>query len=440
MNKNKIFILIATVILCFAGFNNKYPLLTENSGAYINAGFTHQFPYSGSYIYGLFVKHSSWASSLWLTIFSQAAVIAILLYFAFKYIMKNESFVYYYVSFVFLSSFVLSGSLAVSTIDPGVFASVILISICLLLFTDKLRGRDLKITLFILFIGCITSIANLWAGTVIAIGCSILLPFYKRVGLFPRRLFLIVGVIISSWLSISLVNKVISGEFSIIPNYKVELLPRLTTAGFTKNYLDASGDKDSELYIYKDSLDVLFSSNSMYREPFLTEKQLKEYNKVSEGILAKPNFKSSFSIQLLKDFGQEMISVDSQNQLAVKDSVAVLKSLFKWYNEEVREVYLARQVGKYMDLKVKDQTQLVIMLFTILFLGWVLYKKQDRFVIYFLAGTLIISFVNAFIYGSSHHQWYFIWLWPMPVFFYWGEHNRIGRLKQLILNVIKVKK
>jgi len=63
---------MGAIVLCFAGLNNKFPLLTESSGIYINSGFTKEAPSDRPLLYGIFVAHSSWGKSLWLTIFSQA--------------------------------------------------------------------------------------------------------------------------------------------------------------------------------------------------------------------------------------------------------------------------------------------------------------------------------------------------------------------------------
>nr|WP_319398815.1 hypothetical protein [uncultured Carboxylicivirga sp.] len=432
MSKNKIFILIATIILCFAGFNNKYPLLTENSGAYISAGFEKQFAYGVSYVYGLFVKHSSWASSLWLTILTQAFIAAVLLFFVFRSFIKNKAFIYFYLSFIVISTFILPGSFAISTIDPGIFSAFTILGFILVLFSDKEKSRNLYIILFLLLFACISSVTNLLAGTLILIGYIVLLPFYKMKFFSLTRIIMVVSVVMGSWITYSLINKAISGSYSPLSNMEVQFLPRLNGNGYVKEYLIESNRNNSELYLYKDSLDVLFAAKSMYKDPFLSEGRVRDYQDVSKSILEQPNFLASFSADLAKDYGTELISFDIQNQLDIKYSVPVLKSMFRFYNDEVREVYLARQVGKYMDLKVKDTCQHLVVFLVIISLLFLLLKQKNGLVLFLITGVMLFTFINVLFYGASHLQWYYSWLLPLPLFIYIGENYNRSNIKQII--------
>lgn len=435
MSKNKIFIFIATIILCFAGFNNKYPLLTENSGAYINAGFEKQFAYGVSYVYGLFVKHSSWACSLWLTILTQAFIAAVLLFFVFRCFIKNNAFIYFYLSFIILSAFILPGSFAVSTIDPGIFPAFVMLCFILVLFSDGEKGRNISIILFLLLFSCISSLANLLAGTLILIGYIVLLPFYKKKFFSPSRIIMVLSVVMASWIIYLLINKTISGSYSPISNMEIQILPRLNSSGYVQEYMEESGENDSELYLYRDSLDVLFATKSMYKDPFLSEDKVVDYEYVSKNILKQPNFLASFSGVLVKDYVTELISYDIQHQLDIRDSVPVIKSMFRFYNDEVREVYLARQVGKYMDLKVKDTCQQLVVLLVIISLLFLLLKQKNRMVLFLITGVMSLSFINVLFYGASHLQWYYSWLLPLPLFIYIGEHYNKSSIKQIIAKV-----
>ncbi len=434
MSKGRIFILIATVILCFAGFNNKYPLLTMNSGTYINAGLSNHYPYSGSYFYGLFIKHTSWASSLWLTIFCQAFIIAILLYFIFKYHIKNSFYLYYYVSFVILISFFLSATFTISTIDPGVFSSAEILCLFLLLFTEKIKRQNLFAIVFLLFLSTTIEINNLLTGSLIIIVCFVIFPFHKKVGLLPNRLFLVALTIAISGLTVSSINKMLTGEFSPAPKIAVQMLPRFNSCGLLKK--NDNSDIYNNQFINKDISDTIFSSNCMYKDPFLTVKDVDQYENLSNAIINQPHFIFNMSTCILKDFTNELISNEMKTQLVIKDSITVLKSVFNYYNEEVREVYLGRQIGNYMNIEARDNVQQLLILLSSIFTILVFYKKKYTIVIFLFTSIIFFSFTNAVLYGTSHLQWHYTWLIPIPTFIYLGQFEKISQLKKWMKNTI----
>ena len=154
MNRNILLIVIGAIILCFAGLNNKFPLLTPDSGAYINSGFTKEVPFDRPGLYGLFVAHASWGRSLWLVIFCQALALSLMVYYYFRYFSGNKNYMAFYLVCIFFITFFMSGSITASTIDPGVFAIISLLSMGLLLFADKPGKRDFNIIAITFVVSC----------------------------------------------------------------------------------------------------------------------------------------------------------------------------------------------------------------------------------------------------------------------------------------------
>ncbi len=93
--QNILLVIIGAIILCYMGFNNKYPFLTSDSYKYIDSGFSHIDQDGYTLIYGFFVAHSSWGISLWFVVFTQALILSLIIYYVFKYFSsnKNKSFI-----------------------------------------------------------------------------------------------------------------------------------------------------------------------------------------------------------------------------------------------------------------------------------------------------------------------------------------------------------
>lgn len=66
----------AAAILCVWAFYNGYPLVYPDTGTYISAAYNHYLPVDRSAVYSAFLRIVSWDSSLWLTVATQAVIVA----------------------------------------------------------------------------------------------------------------------------------------------------------------------------------------------------------------------------------------------------------------------------------------------------------------------------------------------------------------------------
>jgi hypothetical protein len=98
-------ILITSVVLMYAGFNNFYPLLYSDTGTYIRSGFTGTIPIDRPIFYGIFLRHTSLATSLWYVIFMQGVLLSSLIFFVTREFFKNNLLFFYYFFIIFLLFF-----------------------------------------------------------------------------------------------------------------------------------------------------------------------------------------------------------------------------------------------------------------------------------------------------------------------------------------------
>jgi hypothetical protein len=155
-NKKIFLIVLSAIIFCFMAFNNKYPLLNNNSESFLinNAK-------SGNSAYSNFILHSSWNLSLWFTVLTQSLFTSILLFYIFNNLTPSGEFYLYYIAFVFFATFFMSASITISTIDTTVFAPIAFLGAGLLLLTPGLRRGTLIVTSILFEVSILMDISNL---------------------------------------------------------------------------------------------------------------------------------------------------------------------------------------------------------------------------------------------------------------------------------------
>ncbi|PWK64902.1 hypothetical protein LX99_05066 [Mucilaginibacter oryzae] len=204
-------IVIGALILCFYALNNKFPLLFEKSGNFIDNGFSEKKHTTGESLYSFFVAHASWGKSLWFVVYSQSVLLILVLYYYFHFFIENHrSRLIYYYGYIFFISFLMSASIAASTISPIIFGSTSLLSIGLLFFVKHLNFERTLIISVIAIVSSAMDTATILTMALIFVASPVIYLFIKgeqRVNwrtLFSR--FAIVGMFsIALFLS---VNKV----------------------------------------------------------------------------------------------------------------------------------------------------------------------------------------------------------------------------------------
>ena len=145
-------VLFSGIILCFMGFYNNFPYVYSDCGTYIGSGFDLKVPIDRPIFYGLFVRHASLMTSIWLVVLVQGLIVALSLFYFFKYLSGTTRFRLYYIAFIVLITFFTSASFHVSQLLPDVFTSVTILTLGLLLLAPKMSKRDIIMTSFMLIL------------------------------------------------------------------------------------------------------------------------------------------------------------------------------------------------------------------------------------------------------------------------------------------------
>src|ERR1044072_6937837 len=76
-------ILLGAIVLCSHAIYNGFPLVYPDTGTYISACFEHFLPRDRPLVYSFFIRHVSLATSTWIPVFLQSAIISWLVFLLF---------------------------------------------------------------------------------------------------------------------------------------------------------------------------------------------------------------------------------------------------------------------------------------------------------------------------------------------------------------------
>ncbi|MDA3880702.1 MAG: hypothetical protein PF436_09970 [Prolixibacteraceae bacterium] len=426
---NWIIIIIGTLILCFAGFNNKFPLLSTNSGNYINTGFIKETPFSGSFLYGLFVAHASWGVSLWLVVITQTLILSVVISYYFKYFLNTEKYAYYLLAFLFFITFLLSGSLSSSTISPEIFQITTWLCTGLLLFKN-LSKRDKNIVSLIFVLSVSINIFQLTGILLIVLAISILKIINCRYIVKTRQLAWLGALIIAAGLLVPSTSFIFGNGFNLFKNYKVTLLPGMVNSGLANDYIKKECvNSDKKLCLYKDSLDQIISGKGIFKEAYLCNEDVQEYENAVNDIVDDNYSLKKIKSVVTSELWTEIIAVKAGNDYITNDSIVTIKAVFDWYNNDVRELYISRQYNKNLDLKYINIGQIAfLIIFLVLNVLIILFCKNRlhrHLSLYFLAVYIMQALSTTLFYGPAHIQYHFVWMLSLPVFLYFLNHKHL---------------
>jgi len=406
MNNNRLIIILGAILLCYMGWTNKYPLLTPASGTFINSGFTREVPWFGNLWYGLVIAHASWASSLWLVIFFQAGLMAVLIYLFFKYFIKSPEYPLWALAFItFITGFT-TASVTVSTIEPHVFTGLSVLSVGILLFAKQICRRDFILVSVIFVLSCSMDPSNmlsmvLLSGLFMIYG---LISIRRKGTELLQKSVLVLAFTFISILMVSSIHHGVGGKFSPVNSYHTAIIPGLMiTEQFQASLMQNSEGLD-------DKLDSLLDSKSL--------EMMQEHDFVSE-----------HAIHSARNAIREMGELETDDAIMFSDSIVTLRAVFDYYNHEVRDVFISRQIFKIMHVKTWGGVQVLVSLAGLL-LGVIVLKRHRNssgygFVIYLMIVWPVLAFCNSVLYGQAGLQSHIAWLWIFPMFIFFRESKAV---------------
>lgn len=441
-------IVISAAALCFMAWYNSYPIVFNNdTGVYIENGFYGIVASDRPITYGLFIFFTSLQRSLWLVIFVQSFIVALILYYLFRYFTKQIRFIPYYLAFMFMISFLMGASFDASWLMPDIFTAIALLCIGLLLFVSELKVRDVIITSIL----CVISISMHNSHFPICLFLMILLSIglvfkrirrvYKCAGISTAKIVLVFSLIILSNLFLGVIHYAYSGSFKSSRGGVVFLMGNLVEMGIVDKYLaENCSHKNYRICMYKDSLpnNFLWAENTPIGKTGGWEANQKEYSDIVADIISTPKYAmqlvyKSITYTFKQFFNYDIVDIG-------KPSVRVSNAVGTNIPGEFQMYTKAKQSRGNLSLSFVNFIQNVIVNFC-LFLYFIilLYKRGPLKYRVFIFFILIELLINAWICSTfsgvfPRYQIRVMWLLPLPLFLYIAEKNGIKRSSMLDLS------
>ncbi len=296
---NFLSILVAALCMLWTAIYNGYPLVYSDTGAYIFSGFEGVVPMDRPIAYGLFIRHSSLAASLWFTIIAQALLTSALLFFIVtKFIAEPKPRAVFFVGSVFILSFFSSLSWVVAMLLADVFTAISILLLAIILLFTPAKKWLLVLLVPVYWFATATHLTH--APTHVFV--LLVLGLFKLVlpSVFSainwRKWCLGFAMVLANFLVLPLLHFNYQAGFVNARAGHVFLSARMVESGAMKTYLDdACATHPYNLCAYKDSLpkmapDFIWQAKSPFQKLGAWEGNADEYKKINQEILCTPKY------------------------------------------------------------------------------------------------------------------------------------------------------
>lgn len=398
--KNFFVIIVSTIILLLIGIYNGYPLVTSDSGAYINNAFHFQVPYDRPIFYSLFIKACSIINSLWIVIIIQCFILSYLLN---SFLLKAFPILHSWhrLLIITITTLVTSISWYSSQVMPDIFTSVVLLTSILYLFDCNKYERFL--VLLIYFFAILNHNSNLITSLLYCICVIIICLIFLRVKKYLKRSIVLLLVSILAWCSVCMVNLYAGYGFIPSKSSHVFIMGKLVENGILKEYLNEHcATNEFKLCAFINDLpihawDFVWDGGGAFVKTGGWDSSKNEYTKIIKGTLietkylmlhVKASISSTFTQVQLTDIGDGL--------WPYLDRTNPFWKIQENYPNELNEYLVSKQ----------NKSQLVFGKINILY-RWILIgslfvallimiKTRDKFSLLILALIVLFALLNAF--------------------------------------------
>jgi hypothetical protein len=296
-----LWVLLLGSLLCLsAALYNGFPLVSSDTGTYLNSAVYRDVPTDRPITYGLFLRIASLRFSYWFAVWAQCLLLAALL------LRCVAEFVPWLRSWVLRLA--LLGGLAWATgfawyssqLMPDIFTPIGLLALGLLMLGRFGSRIEQGLLLLALLVATITHTSNLLSYTLTCLSVGAL-AWHQRLfvrALLKRTHWLVAtATVLAGWLVLPTLHLAFGGGFTITKAAPVFLMGRLVEAGIVDAYLaDHCDDPDAAwLCAYRDKLPndaitFLWDGSSPYNQTGGLEANLSGYRRIVRTILTSPRY------------------------------------------------------------------------------------------------------------------------------------------------------
>lgn len=444
-------LMLSTVVLCFIGFYNNFPLIHWDSAVYIYPAFQYYIPKDRPVMYGLFVRLASLDYSLWLTILVQGAIVSLSIWYYFKYVIITKYRQILLLLTIIILSMFSTISFYVSYLLPDIFISVAVLNLGLLIFAEKIKLRDLLVIIgFLMFSLTVHNSHFIIIGSIVA-GTSLMMlfrKFRKELSSVRSRLIYIWAAIIMAFLFSSSVHYLFprTGEWVFERNFTtglgghVFLVSKFNQAGILKDYLDEKcPDQHYKICEYKDSiphtLDFMWVDYSPLYKTGGWHANKDDFNEIIFDILTTRKYLATYIFKSVESsfiqfFDFDVMQVPEISSIHFPDSV--FTTFYPAYQNEYRESKQNKSDLQEITWQF-NIVQRITFFVSLLIIMLIFFFNCSARLKLFSSFVIISLITNALICSSlsaidPRYQGRILWIILLPLIFAISENNRIRSL------------
>lgn len=234
-------ILGGALILMYPALWNRFPIITSDSGTYIQSSLDKLIPFDRPVFYGYFISWTDVYTSLWFVAFAQNILLSWFIWKAMQKFSPGFTIAGFYLTIIILVATTAVAWFS-SQIIPDVFTPLLLLSVALILFDSTMKPVEAISYSAVAFFSCIVHFSHFMLATGLLFSMLILKLLKKKLIVSQvswGRLCLPFAIVIVAIIFIPSFSLYKGGSFSFSKGSGLLFCSKLLENGLLKKYLDA---------------------------------------------------------------------------------------------------------------------------------------------------------------------------------------------------------
>lgn len=434
------YMLALGILFCYWGWYNCYPFVYSDTGTYIDSGFQFYVPNDRPITYGLFCRHSSMAESLYWVMIAQGLITVLFIKWWVNRFFPAVSTPLGLASIcVFLISCT-TASIYASYILPDFLTPVYFGSLILILLNNGSFRSVLPILLVAVFAQMCHN-SHLASGLIFASIIIIGRVFWnKRLQFSWKNVLTVLGVVLSGWIGIYLLNYSIDKKWDFAPAGHAFTLARLHEMGLVQRYINDHCNNSNNLYwcTQKDSLteDLLWDPKSPQNKNGGWDAHRAEDERMINEILTTPAYLRRYIIEAVNGTIRQFFYFRAEKTTVLREDSPPYNAVKKHFPQELIAYKISHQNHRtyYLDFEGLNTRQLYLFFFSLLILlATFINRNQEQVVesrsVFAFRLVFMALLINAAVCATlstvvSRYQGRIVWLFILTGILLFVSNNR----------------
>ena len=346
-------LIIGTALLASVAIWNGFPLVYYDSGSYLAMSIQHWPHFERPIPYGLFIGLAGLEKTLWGAIAGQSLILFSLIYFAFWRLARAPYPLTAALGATLILVLFTAAGYTTGFLMPDAFTPIAALATALLLATPALRSWELAVLSTIAIAANVTHLSHLLQSSAFALlllaACGFANLCRRPLPIHRIRIATVAAVAISSWLTLLVINAVITHRLFISDSTSIFLAGKLADTGLLKDYLDRYGQQNGyQLSKYKDrfpmtSIQFLWKDISPLKAMGGWKASKPDCDRIVRDMLIRPPYLARFIWASLRDGTRMCLNFDVYTFPAFLERSEVLPPLRQYYPRDLPAYLNARQ-------------------------------------------------------------------------------------------------